>query len=159
MLAVLWRIGILIVGHLVQRDTTLIGIISWTYSSDGLFDNKTSLIIGIFLSDSGIIDLTSNASWINRMFLYHVVQYSIIVSLDNCSMVVVSHLLLMLLVHDTSKIWIIFRSDELGLNTICYGLVAVISNASSVLNTIRGNTSDTTWIDISSAIHHVKSTW
>ena len=115
--------------------TRLRRIKSWR---DGLFDDQSTLIIGIaILPESGWIH-TSSSAWVDGLFPDHLVKHPIIISLNYGSMVIAHKLLVW-------HVWI-FRSDQLRLHPVGHWLISVITNCGGILNAVWTHASDPAWI-------------
>ena len=121
-----------------------------------LFYYKTALISSItFLSQSGRIHAPSSTR-VDSLFPDHLIEHSIIISLDNCSMMIPYKLLIM---GSTNNVWIILWSDQLGLHSIGHRLVSMVSYSCCVLNAVWSNWADASWIDSNWPVAKVIDAW
>jgi len=121
-----------------------------------LFYDKTALISSIaFLSQSGWIHAPSSTR-VNSLLPDHLIEHSIIISLDNCSMMIPYKLLIM---GSTNNVWIILRSDQLSLHSIGHWLVSMVSYSCCVLDTVRSDGADASGIDSNWPIAKVIDAW
>lgn len=121
-----------------------------------LFYDKTALISSIaFLSQSGWIHAPSSTR-VNSLLPDHLIEHSIIISLDNCSMMIPYKLLIM---GSTNNVWIILRSDQLSLHSIGHWLVSMVSYSCCVLDAVWSDGADASGIDSNWSIAKVIDAW